>query len=396
MTTFSWTGRARDGRVVRGTRVASSPEAVAAMLRRERIVVTRVRMRRSLWTRRGVSSRELAVFTRQLAVMVEAGLPLVQCLDLLSRESENAALASLIRDVRHDVEHGAALAAALGRRPGSFGPLYVSMVAAGEAGGALDAILKRLAALLENEVRLASRLRSAMAYPAAVVVVAIVVVALVLWKVVPTFASLFQGLDATLPVATRLVIAASEASTVAVPAGALTCVAVAWAFQRYHGTVRGRLSVDKALLRIPVAGAIVRKVAVARFCRTLSTLVGAGVPILEGLDIAARTSGNAALERALADVRRRIEGGATIGQPLRATGVFPGMVAEMVSVGETTGTLDAMLARIADFYEGELEDDIASALTLVEPALIGVLGVVVGGIVVSMYLPLVELVGQLS
>jgi type IV pilus assembly protein PilC len=339
--------------------------------------------------------RQLAVFTRQLAVMVEAGLPLVQCLDVLARDATGS-LAPIIREVRRSIERGASLAAAFERRRNTFNRLYVSMVAAGEASGTLDVILARLASFLEHEARLASRIRAAMAYPAAVLAIAIVVIAVILWRVVPTFTALFEGLDASLPLPTRLVVMMSEQFAALGPLAAAGALTTLWAFRRHYRTDAGRLDVDRLLLRAPVVGTIARKVAVARFCRTLSTLIGAGVPILNGLDIAARTAGNAVIERALGEIRRRIERGATMGQPLGATGVFPPMVAQMVTVGETTGTLEAMLARVADFYESEVEVAMTAALALVEPALVAVLGVVVGGIVVSMYLPLVELIGQLS
>jgi type IV pilus assembly protein PilC len=285
---------------------------------------------------------------------------------------------------------------AIEKRPQTFNRLYVSMIAAGEAGGVLDVILKRLASFIENEARLASRVRSAMAYPAAVLGIAVIVVAIILWKVVPTFTALFEGLDAALPLPTRAVIWASRELPIALPVACAVVFVAAHGLRRAYGTPAGRRWADGAALGMPLVGAIARKVAVARFCRTLSTLVGAGVPILTGLDITARSTGNAVIEHALADVRTGIERGETIGQPLRATGVFPAMVAQMITVGEATGTLDAMLARVADFYEADVDVEMAGALTLVEPALICFLGVVVGGIVISMYLPLVELVGQLS
>jgi type IV pilus assembly protein PilC len=396
MNHYDWTGRSRDGRVVRGTRSAVSSEALAEALRRERILVTSLTPVRPRAAARRTSARELAVFTRQLAVMVEAGLPIVQCLHLLSQEAPARPLSQVVEAVRGDIEAGASLTDAIEKRPQTFNRLYVSMIAAGEAGGVLDVILKRLASFIENEARLASRVRSAMAYPAAVLGIAVIVVAIILWKVVPTFTALFEGLDAALPLPTRAVIWASRELPIALPVACAVVFVAAHGLRRAYGTPAGRRWADGAALGMPLVGAIARKVAVARFCRTLSTLVGAGVPILTGLDITARSTGNAVIEHALADVRTGIERGETIGQPLRATGVFPAMVAQMITVGEATGTLDAMLARVADFYEADVDVEMAGALTLVEPALICFLGVVVGGIVISMYLPLVELVGQLS
>ena len=346
--------------------------------------------------RRRIPARTLAVFTRQLAVMIDAGLPLVPSLELLGREEPHPALAAAIAGVRRDVERGAALAVAMARHPHAFDRLYTSMIAAGESSGTLDAILKRLATFIEKQAKLASAVRSALVYPGVVLAIATVVVALILWQVVPTFTSLYAGLDAVLPLPTRVVIWISRRIVVIAPLIGLGGWVAAAALRRYRHTRRGRMTVDRIALALPVVGGALRKVVVARFCRTLGTLLGSGVSILNGLDITARAAGNAVFERAIADVRARIERGHTIGQPLGATGAFPPMVAQMVAVGERTGTLDGMLTRAAEFYEDEVEVEIAGLLTMLEPALIAVLGLVVGGIVVAMYLPLVDLVGQLS
>jgi len=345
---------------------------------------------------RRVPARTLAVFTRQLAVMVDAGLPLVPCLELLSNEEPNRALSAAVHAVRRDVERGAALAAAMARHPHAFDRLYTSMVAAGEASGTLDAILKRLATFIEKQARLASDVRSAMVYPTVVLSIAVVVVALILWLVVPTFTSLYSGLSATLPWPTRAVIWISRRVALIAPALGLIGWATSSLLLRYRRTPEGRLLIDGLLLRLPLVGMALRKVIVARFCRTLGTLLGSGVSILNGLEITGRAANNAVIERAIADVSARIERGQTISQPLGASGAFPPLVAQMVAVGERTGTLDGMLSRAAEFYEDEVDVEIAGLLTMLEPALIAVLGVVVGGIVVSMYLPLVELVGQLT
>jgi type IV pilus assembly protein PilC len=343
-----------------------------------------------------VPARTLAVFTRQLAVLVDAGLPLVPSLELLSNEEPNRALSAAVHAVRRDVERGAALAAAMARHPHAFDRLYTSMVAAGEASGTLDAILKRLATFIEKQARLASDVRSAMVYPTVVLSIAVVVVALILWLVVPTFTSLYGGLSATLPWPTRAVIWISHRVALIAPALGLIGWATSSLLRRYRRTPEGRLRVDGLLLRLPLVGLALRKVIVARFCRTLGTLLGSGVSILNGLEITARAANNAVIERAIADVSARIERGQTISQPLGSSGAFPPLVAQMVAVGERTGTLDGMLTRAAEFYEDEVDVEIAGLLTMLEPALIAVLGVVVGGIVVSMYLPLVELVGQLT
>jgi type IV pilus assembly protein PilC len=397
MTTFAWVGRTRNGQTVKGERAAESSEALTDQLRREQILVTQVTKAAARKTRnKRVPDRNLAVFTRQFSVMIDAGLPLVQCLELLGKEEPDKRLATAVDEVREDVESGASLNESMEKRPYAFDALYTNMVAAGEAGGILDTILKRLADFIEKQAKLKSQVRSAMIYPIAVLSVAIIVVFVILWQVIPTFTSLFEGLNATLPLATRVVIWMSQKLIVGLPfmigGGMLT----GYLFRRYYKTPSGRMRVDNAMLRMPLIGKILRKVAVARFCRTLSTLMSSGVPILDGLDITAKTSGNAVIEKAINEARTHIERGETIAGPLRATGVFPPMVAQMIGAGESTGALDAMLAKIADFYEDEVDVAVAGLLTILEPALICVLGVIVGGIVISMYLPLFDLISQLS
>jgi len=344
----------------------------------------------------GVPAKNLAVFTRQLSVMIGAGLPLVQCLEILGRQESDAGFAAVIRRVRKDVEGGASLASAMKRHPKTFDPLYSSLIAAGEAGGILETILKRLAIYIEKNVKLRRDVKSALIYPAAVLLAAIVVVAAILWKVIPTFANLFEGLGAQLPWPTRAVIAASDGlvnwgwliiAVTGLGASLLT---------RYYASSEGQLVVDRLLLATPGLGSILRKVAVARFCRTLSTLLTSGVPILQGLDITARTAGNAIVERAILLTRSGIERGESIASPLRMTGVFPPMVVQMINVGETTGALDAMLSKIADFYEEEAEAAVVGLLTLLEPALVALLGIVVGGLVIAMYLPILDLINHVG
>jgi type IV pilus assembly protein PilC len=398
MNTFAFVGRSRSGQIVQGERAAESTEALTAALRREQILVTKVtpaaakkdgRLRR-------VADRNLAIFTRQFSVMIDAGLPLVQCLELLSKEEPDKRLAKAIDQVRTDVEAGAALAEAMQKRAHAFDQLYTNMVAAGEAGGILDTILKRLSSFIEKQAKLKSQVRSAMIYPIAVLSIAAIVVVIILWKVIPTFTALFAGLNAKLPLSTRVVIWMSEKTIVALPFMVVGVAGFVYLFRKYYKTENGRTRVDRMLLRAPLVGKIIRKVAVARFCRTLSTLIGSGVPILDGLDITAKTSGNAIIEQAIKNVRGRIERGETISAPLRATGVFPPMVAQMIGAGESTGALDTMLAKIAEFYEEEVDIAVAGLMTILEPALICVLGVIVGGIVISMYMPLFELISQLS
>jgi type IV pilus assembly protein PilC len=395
MTTFTYVGRTRGGQIVRGRRAAETREALTAALRREQVLVTTIAAARGGRGRR-VPDKSLAIFTRQFSVMIDAGLPLVQCLEMLEKEEPDERLAAAIGQVRSDVEGGASLADALQRQPHAFDALYTQMVAAGEAGGILDTILQRLAVYIEKQAKLKSQVRSAMIYPAAVLSVAAIAVSVILGKVIPTFTLLFEGLNAELPLATRLVIWASKTLIITMPFLIGLGVGALWLFRRYYSTSGGRMLVDRLLLRLPLAGKIFGKIAVARFCRTLGTLTSSGVPILDGLDITARTAGNAVIESAVRQVRGRIERGETIAAPLKATGVFPSMVPQMIGAGESTGALDEMLGKIADFYQEEVDIAVAGLLTILEPLLIAVLGVIVGGIVIAMYLPLFSIIGQLS
>jgi type IV pilus assembly protein PilC len=377
-------------------------DAAIAALRREQINVTRIdpaKARAEAKVKLGtksVPSKNLAIFTRQFSVMIDAGLPLVQCLDILGKQEPHKGFSGVILKVREDVESGAALADAMKKHPKTFDALYSNMIAAGEAGGILDTILKRLATYIEKNVKLKGEVKSAMIYPVAVLFIAAVVVAAILWKVIPTFATMFAGLGATLPAPTLFVIALSN---FLVKYGVFVVIALGvagYGVKSYYATDGGRHAIDAILLKAPILGNILRKVAVARFCRTLSTLLTSGVPILDGLDITARTAGNAIIEDAIQVTRTSIERGETISQPLRETNVFPSMVVQMINVGETTGALDAMLAKIADFYEEEVDTAVAGLLTLMEPVLIAFLGVIVGGIVVAMYLPIFDMVSKLS
>jgi type IV pilus assembly protein PilC len=402
MATFAFSGRTRGGETVSGERIGDSMDAVASALRREQILVTRINpvaARPSAIKKikaRGVPSKNLAVFTRQFSVMIDAGLPLVQCLDILGNQEEHKYFQQVILQTRTDVEGGKSLADAMRVHPKVFDSLFCNMVAAGEAGGILDTILKRLAVYIEKAVKLKQQVQSAMIYPVAVIVIAAVVVAVILWKVIPTFAALFAGLGAELPLPTRIVIALSNNLIRFAPFLIIGIGAAAWGIRQYYGTERGRRVIDGTLLKVPILGPILRKIAVARFCRTLSTLMTSGVPILDGLDITARTSGNAVVEDAIMETRRSIERGETIAAPLKETGVFPGMVVQMIGVGEATGALDTMLAKIADFYEEEVDTAVAGLLTLLEPVMIAFLGGIVGGIVIAMYLPIFGLISKLT
>ncbi len=409
MPTFAYSGRTRAGQTVTGERIADTMDAAINALRREQIQVTRIDPAKAAARAeakeakpgapkpgKGVPSRNLAIFTRQFSVMIDAGLPLVQCLEILGRQEPHKNFSAVILKVREDVEGGAALADSMKKHPKTFDALYANMIAAGEAGGILDTILKRLAVYIEKNVKLKGDVKSAMIYPIAVVVIAALVVGAILWKVIPTFAQLFSGLGAQLPLPTRVVIAASDflvAYGIFILAG---IGGIGWLVKRYYATEGGRFMIDAVMLKMPILGDILRKVAVARFCRTLSTLLSSGVPILDGLDITARTSGNAIIEKAILTTRTSIERGETVSGPLRATNVFPSMVVQMINVGETTGALDTMLSKIADFYEEEVDTAVAGLLTLMEPVMIAFLGVVVGGIVIAMYMPIFDLISKLT
>ena len=402
MATFAYAGRTRGGETVSGERIADSMDAAVAALRRERIQVTKISPVKAADGKKAgklgkkIKPKSLAVFTRQFSVMIDAGLPLVQCLDILGTQEEDRNFAEVIKQTRMSVEQGASLADAMRKHPKAFDPLFTNMVAAGEAGGILDTILKRLATYIEKIVKLTGQVKSAMIYPIAVLVIATLVVAVILWKVIPTFAELFAGLGAELPLPTRVVIWMSHSLVSYFPLILGSLVAFAWAFRTYYKTDNGRHVIDSSILRMPILGMIMRKIAVARFCRTLATLISSGVPILDGLEITAKTSGNVIVEDAIMATRKSIEHGQTISAPLKETSVFPPMVVQMIGVGEATGALDTMLAKIADFYEEEVDTAVAGLLTLLEPIMIAILGVIVGGIVIAMYLPIFDLISKLT
>ena len=403
MPTFAYTGRTRGGQDVSGQRVADTISAAVAALRGEQVRVTKIdavkgRLRTAKKRRRGksVPAKNLAIFTRQFSVMIDAGLPLVQCLAILGEQESDKNFSRIILETRASVEGGSGLADAMRKHPGAFDPLFTNMIAAGEAGGILDTILTRLATYIEKNVKLRGQVKAAMTYPIAVITIAAIVVAAILWKVIPTFADLFAGLGAELPLPTRIVIALSNSLVTLGPLVIVIGFVLTFAFRQVYATEKGRLVVDGILLKTPVLGMILRKVAVARFCRTLSTLLGSGVPILEGLEITAKTAGNAVIEEAVMTTRSAIERGETVSAPLRDTKVFPAMVTQMINVGEATGALDTMLGKVADFYEEEVDTAVAGMLTLMEPVMIAFLGVLVGGIVIAMYLPIFGLISQMG
>jgi type IV pilus assembly protein PilC len=402
MPQFEYRGKSRTGEQVSGVRTAPNREAVMALLGREQIIPDRVVEKgREIAIPKPkvagkVTPKELAIFTRQFSVMIDAGLPLVQCLEIMATQQENKGFARALTGVRSSVESGSTLANALRQYPKIFDDLYTNMVEAGETGGILDTILQRLSGYIEKAVKLKRAVQSALIYPVAVLVIAGGVIILLLWQVVPIFANLFAGLGVDLPLPTKIVIGLSHAiGTFAIPL-IVAIILGGWGLKAYYATPNGRMVIDTIILKLPLLGALMRKIAVARFTRTLGTLITSGVPMLEAMDITARTSGNAVVEKAITNVRKAVETGRTIVDPLRETGVFPNMVVQMIGVGEQTGALDAMLQKVADFYEDEVDAAVADLLTAMEPMIILFLGVVVGGVVISMYLPLFTLIGKLA
>ena len=401
MPVFTYRGTNRSGGSVAGEMTASSKTELQSLLRRQQITPTKMSEKGkefNLPTFGGsVKAKELAVFTRQFSVMIDAGLPLVQCLEILASQQENKLFQKVLTGTRAAVEGGSNLSAAMKQYPKVFDPLYSNMVEAGETGGILDTILQRLSTYIDKNVKLKAAVKSALIYPIGVISIAAGVITLLLWKVVPIFATLFAGLGVDLPLPTKIVIGLSN--FVGSIFGLLIVVGGAagiFGMKIWYGTPQGRYLIDSAVLKLPVLGILMRKIAVARFTRTLGTLISSGVPILEGLDITARTSGNAVVEKALFQVRKALEEGKSLTEPLKDSAVFPGMVTQMIAVGEQTGAMDAMLQKIADFYEDEVDSAVKDLLTALEPIMIVFLGVVVGGVVISMYLPLFTLIGKLS
>lgn len=401
MPSFIWKGRNRSGQTQEGVLLADNRAAAAATLRRQQIQVRTLKEKGrevaflpKLPFR--VGDKLVGIFTRQFSVMLDAGLPLVQCLEILGEQQEHRKFQEIILLVRTDVETGQTLADAMRKHPAAFDELYVNMIAAGEAGGILDIILQRLSTYMEKAVKLKGMIKAAMIYPLVIMAIAVIVVWVILWKVIPVFAQLFSGLGGELPLLTRGVVAASNAVGRYSIWIAIGFGIGLYALRAYRKTYNGRRVIDGLLLRLPVVGMLIRKIAVARFCRTLSTLTAAGVPILDGLEITAKTAGNAIIEDGILAVRKSVEEGRTIAAPLAETKVFPSMVVQMINVGEQTGALDQMLSKIADFYEDEVDIAVAGLVKLLEPLMIVFLGVVIGIIVTAMYLPLYTILGSIS
>lgn len=397
MATFAYVGRNRQGAVKKGELTAKTRDEAVDQLRKQQVVVTSLEEKSgkggklNLGIGSGLTDKDLVVFTRQFGTMINAGLPLIQCLDILSTQSENKVLRETVADVKNSVEAGSTFSDALKKHPKVFDDLYVNMIHAGEVGGLLDTILTRLAKHIEKAMKLKGQIKSAMVYPSAIVGVAIIVISVLMVWVIPIFAKMFSEMSGGkigLPGPTQLVIDISNffQSYWYMMAGAL--FATMYAVKRYYGTTNGRVVIDRLLLKFPIVGDLIRKASVAKFTRTLGTLITSGVPLLEGLSICAKTSGNKVIEEALMNARVSISGGKTISEPLAKGNVFPKMVTHMIAVGESTGALDAMLGKIADFYEDEVDQAVAALTSLLEPIMMVVLGTIIGFIVIAMYLPI--------
>lgn len=397
MSTFAYVGRNRQGAVKKGELTAKTRDEAVEQLRKQQVVVTSLEEKSGMGGKfklnigGGLTDKDLVVFTRQFGTMINAGLPLIQCLDILSTQSENKVLRETVGDVKNSVEAGSTFSDALKRHPKVFDDLYVNMIHAGEVGGLLDTILTRLAKHIEKAMKLKGQIKSAMVYPTAIVGVAVIIISVLMVWVIPVFAQMFtemSGGKVGLPGPTQIVINVSNffQSYWYVMFGAVVGAIIA--IKRYYATVNGRVVIDKLLLKTPIVGDLIRKASVAKFTRTLGTLITSGVPLLEGLSICAKTSGNKVIEEALMNARVSISGGKTISEPLAKCNVFPKMVTHMIAVGESTGALDAMLGKIADFYEDEVDQAVETLTSLLEPIMMVVLGTIIGFIVIAMYLPI--------
>jgi type IV pilus assembly protein PilC len=401
MPTFSWEGKSRSGQVMKGDMEAPNEAAVNNQLRRNGIVPSKVKERgkgldiniKIPGMEPKVTTKDLVVFTRQFATMIDAGLPLVQCLDILSRQQENKTFQKMLLAVKESVESGSTFADALKKHPKAFDELYVNLVAAGEVGGILDTILNRLAAYIEKALKLKKQVKSAMTYPTTIVGIAFLVISVILIFVIPAFEKMFADFGGTLPLPTQIVINISnfiQKYVLFIIGGLFGSV---FLFKKIYATEKGRIVIDDFSLKLPVFGLLIRKVAVAKFTRTLGTMISSGVPILDGLDIVAKTAGNKTVEKAIYKVKQSISEGKTIAEPLTQSGVFPPMVCQMIAVGEQAGALDTMLNKIADFYDDEVDDAVSNLTAMMEPLLMLFLGTTVGGLVIAMYLPIFKLAG---
>ena len=402
MPVYQWVGKNRKDEVQKGEIEAVSEEAVKAQLTRQRITPTKVKKKAKdlfenvTFLQAKVKERDVILFARQFSTMIDAGLPIIQCLDILYSQQGNATFKKMLKEIKESVEGGATLAEALKKFPKQFDNLFVNMIAAGEAGGILDGILRRLAAYMEKAAKLKSQVKGAMTYPIVTLIIAVVVLAVILVFVIPVFEEMFADFGGELPVPTQIVVAMSDMVKSKIVYIIIGLFLFSIAFKKFHGTEKGRDIVDSLLLKIPVFGDLLRKVAVAKFTRTMGTMLSSGVAILEALDIVAKTAGNKTVEKAIYSVRKGISEGRTMADPLAQSGVFPSMVCQMISVGESTGALDAMLEKIADFYDEEVDQAVENLTALIEPFMLVFLGVTIGGLVVAMYLPIFKMAGAIS
>ena len=399
---YLWTGKNRSAVTKKGEIEAVNEEAVKAQLIRQRITPTKIKIKPKdlfanvAFLQPPVKERDVILFARQFSTMIDAGLPIIQCLDILYSQQSNATFKKMLKDIKESVEGGATLAEALKKFPKQFDDLFVNMIAAGEAGGILDAILRRLAAYMEKAARLKSQVKGAMTYPIVTLIIAIVVLAVILVFVIPVFEEMFADFGGELPVPTQIVVAMSDMVKSKIVYIIVGIILFVFAFRKFNRTEKGRDVVDNLLLKIPVFGTLLRKVAVAKFTRTMGTMLASGVAILEALDIVAKTAGNRTVEKAIYYVRSGITEGRTMADPLNESGVFPPMVCQMIGVGESTGALDAMLEKIADFYDEEVDQAVDNLTALIEPFMLVFLGVTIGGLVIAMYLPIFKMAGAMS
>jgi type IV pilus assembly protein PilC len=402
MPVYQWVGKNRNSEVKKGELEAASQDAANAQLVRQRITPTKIKEKpKDLFANVSflqprVKEHDIILFARQFSTMIDAGLPIIQCLDILYSQQANVTFKKMLKDIKESVEGGATLAEALKKFPKQFDSLFVNMIAAGEAGGILDAILRRLAAYMEKAARLKSQVKGAMTYPIVTLLIAIVVLAVILVFVIPVFQEMFADFGGELPVPTKIVVAMSEAVKSKIIYILIGVFLFVFAFKRFYKTEKGHDIVDDLLLKLPVFGQLLRKVAVSKFTRTMGTMLASGVAILEALDIVAKTAGNRSVEKAIYNVRSGIAEGRTMADPLQESGVFPPMVCQMIGVGESTGALDAMLEKIADFYDEEVDQAVDNLTSLIEPFMLVFLGVTIGGLVVAMYLPIFKMAGAMG
>jgi len=402
MPVYQWVGKDRKNEVKKGELEAVSEDAVKAQLIRQRITPTKIKVKPKdlfenvSFLQPKVKEKDIILFARQFSTMIDAGLPIIQCLDILFSQQANATFKKMLKDIKESVEGGATLAEALKKFPKQFDDLFVNMIAAGEAGGILDAILRRLAAYMEKAAKLKAQVKGAMTYPIVTLIIAIVVLAVILVFVIPVFQEMFADFGGELPTPTKIVVAASEMAKSKILYIIVGLVLFIIAYKKFSSTEKGRDVVDDLLLKLPVFGELLRKVAVAKFTRTMGTMLASGVAILEALDIVAKTAGNRTVEKAIYSVRAGIAEGRTMADPLQESGVFPPMVCQMIGVGESTGALDAMLEKIADFYDEEVDQAVDNLTSLIEPFMLVFLGVTIGGLVVAMYLPIFKMAGAIG